>query len=68
MATTGTIAIATGSYECQSCRHVIALRSGDVAPKCPECRHETGWHFRDTTRGPSSGEPARAEGRPVSDA
>jgi predicted RNA-binding Zn-ribbon protein involved in translation (DUF1610 family) len=47
MASTGTIAIASGSYECEHCRHVITLSAGDVAPKCPECGHEVGWRLRD---------------------
>jgi hypothetical protein len=46
MATSGTIAIATGSYGCESCGHVIEMAAGDVAPKCPECRHDVGWHLR----------------------
>ena len=46
MATSDTIAIATGSYQCESCRHVIEMAAGDVAPRCPECRHKVGWRLR----------------------
>lgn len=58
MATSGTIAIATGSYECETCRHVIAMAAGDVAPKCPECRHEVGWHFKDDAASARKAAPA----------
>jgi predicted RNA-binding Zn-ribbon protein involved in translation (DUF1610 family) len=51
MASTGTIAIATGTYECEHCRHSLPLRAGDVAPKCPECGHEVGWRFVDPNKG-----------------